>query len=234
MAVKSRMHAMANDEAFRRAELTLEEIEGAPMVADPLASLHVAPPVDGAAAVLLTSAPAGDGAQGISIEIKGVGHSVAGGEILPFFDAQNDYFERPAARTACFEAYTRAGLVSPWSEIQVAEVDDCTAIGELLAYEDLSLCGAGESGGVIEQGFTAIDSQLPVNPSGGTLACGTAPPADVLRRIHEIVRQLQGRAGARQVEGAKTGVAHGAAPAGNEGFVVVLAAPANLPGAPAS
>ena len=113
-------------------------------------------------------------------------------------------------------------------EIDVAEVDDGTAIGELLAYEDLSLCGPGESGGVIEQGFTAMESQLPVNPSGGSLACGTAPPADVLRRIHEVVRQLQGRAGGRQVEGAKTGVAHGATAAGNEGFLVVLGSPAGM------
>ncbi len=222
--VKNRLCGERNPRAFWRSRVHPDAMKDAAMLAEPLTILDVAPRVDGAAAVLLARREDPKRFRAEAVRVTGVGYSAVGGDLLPFFDPQVDFLGRRAPRTAALHAFTRAAVVNPWDQISVAEVDDSTTVGELLAYEDISLCSPGEAGAVISQGLTGPRGQLPVNPSGGSLSCGSAPAADVLRRIHEIVRQLTGRAEDRQVAGARTGLVHGSAGAGAVGFAAILEA----------
>ena len=101
-------------------------------------------------------------------------------------------------------AYEQAG-VGP-SDLSLLEVHDAFTISELLYYEALGLCARGDAAGLLESGATALGGRVPVNPSGGLLAKGHPPGATGVAQIVEICEQLQGRAGARQVHGARIGL----------------------------
>ena len=90
--------------------------------------------------------------------------------------------------------------------MDVAEVHDATAPAELIAYEELGLCGEGDGGRLIDEGVTMIGGRLPVNPSGGLLAKGHPVGATGIAQICEIFWQLRGSAGSRQVTNAKVGL----------------------------
>jgi acetyl-CoA acetyltransferase len=102
------------------------------------------------------------------------------------------------------KAYTMAGI-GP-DELHVIEVHDATAPAELLVYEELGLCRAGEGGKLIADGVTQIGGRFPVNPSGGLLAKGHPVGATGVAQISEIFWQLRGEAGKRRVSGAKVGL----------------------------
>jgi benzoylsuccinyl-CoA thiolase BbsB subunit len=103
-------------------------------------------------------------------------------------------------------AYEMAGL-GP-SDVSVAEVHDAFTIGEILATENLGFCERGEGGRIAEDGTTTLGGRLPVNPSGGRLSLGHPLGATGVVQVVELTRQLQGRCGPRQVEGAKVALAH--------------------------
>jgi acetyl-CoA acetyltransferase len=107
---------------------------------------------------------------------------------------------------AAKEAYEAAGI-GP-EEIDFAEVHDCFTIAEIVHIEDLGFCPKGEGGPFIENGFAEIDGQKPINISGGLKAKGHPVGATGLGQIAELVWQLRGQAGPRQIEGAKTGLSH--------------------------
>jgi acetyl-CoA acetyltransferase len=102
-------------------------------------------------------------------------------------------------------AYERAGI-GP-QDVSVAEVQDNDAFSELEYYEELGFCAKGEGGRLIDEGVTEIGGALPVNTSGGLQARGEPLGASHYGQIHEIVTQLRGEAGSRQVEGATVGLA---------------------------
>jgi acetyl-CoA acetyltransferase len=104
------------------------------------------------------------------------------------------------------EAYEEAG-VGP-EDLSVVECHDATAPSEIFAYEALSLCGKGEGGRLVEEGATRLGGRCPVNTSGGLLRKGHPVGATGLAQIVELTEQLQGRAGDRQVEGARVALAH--------------------------
>jgi acetyl-CoA acetyltransferase len=104
------------------------------------------------------------------------------------------------------EAYEQAGVGA--EDIDVAEVHDAFSIAELLYYEAFGFCGHGEAGKFIESGATSLGGRIVVNPSGGLLAKGHPVGATGAAQIVEIVRQLRGECGPRQVEKAKIGLAH--------------------------
>ena len=88
------------------------------------------------------------------------------------------------------------------------ECQDTDAASELWAYRDLGLCEPGSETALLRSGETALGGRVPVNPSGGLLSKGEPLGASGLGQVHEIVQQLRGRAGARQVTGARTGICH--------------------------
>jgi acetyl-CoA acetyltransferase len=102
------------------------------------------------------------------------------------------------------KAYAMAGI-GP-QDLQVVEVHDATAPAELLAYEELGLCHAGEGGKLIDEGTTTLSGRTPVNPSGGLLAKGHPVGATGVAQIAEIFWQLRGEAGKRQVANARVGL----------------------------
>jgi acetyl-CoA acetyltransferase len=108
-------------------------------------------------------------------------------------------------RRASRQAYEISGI-GP-GELDVIEVHDATAFGELMQYEDLGLCPEGEGGPYAESGATAIGGTQPVNPSGGLECRGHPVGASGLAQVYELVMQVRGCAGARQVEGARIAMA---------------------------
>ena len=109
-------------------------------------------------------------------------------------------------QNAAKQAYEKSGL-GP-QDLDLVELHDCFATAELLHYENLGLCGEGEAGQLIDQGETALGGKIPVNVSGGLLSKGHPLGATGVANIYELVNQLRGNGGARQVEGAKAGLAH--------------------------
>jgi acetyl-CoA acetyltransferase len=109
-------------------------------------------------------------------------------------------------RNASKEAYDKAGI-GP-QDLSMVELHDCFATAELLHYENLGLCGEGEAGRMIDEGETYVGGRIPVNASGGLLSKGHPLGATGVANIVEVAWHLRGEAGARQVEGAKAGLAH--------------------------
>jgi len=116
-------------------------------------------------------------------------------------------------------AYAEAG-VGP-EDLDVVECQDTDAARELLAYEELRLCPPGGSGALLRDGATALGGRLPVNPSGGLLSKGEPLGASALGQVVELVRQLRGACGPRQVDGARVALAHTVGRGANASAVVL-------------
>lgn len=201
VTVKNHHHGSLNPGAQRRRELTVEEVLAAPMVAEPLTAPMCSPISDGAAAAIVsaTESLSGDARAG-AIPIRACelrsGH---------FFTSQDkDYKPLVAFAEQVFE---RAGI-GP-EDIEVAEVHDAMAPVELLIYEQLGLCAPGEGPRLVASGETALGGRRPVNPSGGLTARGHPVGATGLAQVAEIVWQLRGQAGERQIDPQpRVGLAH--------------------------
>ncbi|MFJ6442066.1 thiolase C-terminal domain-containing protein [Streptomyces sp. NPDC091649] len=112
----------------------------------------------------------------------------------------------PMSRSAARQVYAASGL-GP-DDLDVIELHDCFSVNELLTYEALGLCGEGESGELVESGATTYGGRWVVNPSGGLISKGHPLGATGLAQAAELTWQLRGEAGARQVPGARTALAH--------------------------
>lgn len=197
VAVKNRRHGALNEYAQQRSEVTLEEVLASRMIADPLTLLQCCPSqVDGAAAVVLSKRkPTGQKA------VRVLASTVVSGLRE---EARDDILDAEITARAAREAYAQAGL-SP-RDVNVVELHDAFTIAELLYYEALGLAPHGEAVALLHSGATALGGRVPVNPSGGLLAKGHPLGATGVAQMVEIMWQLQGRAGARQVEGARVGL----------------------------
>ena len=130
------------------------------------------------------------------------------GYYTTFFDETNDFLGFRATREAAAVAYRQAGITDPRGQLDLVECHDCFTVTELVNTEDLGLCGRGEGGALLECGATAFGGDIPVNLSGGLQSCGHPVGATGVRMIAEIGDHVLGRAGERQVEGARLGAAH--------------------------
>ena len=120
---------------------------------------------------------------------------------------------------AAQRAYEAAGL-GP-EDLDVVELQDASAWNEIEYMEALGLCGVGEAPAMVDSGATGLGGRLPINPSGGLLARGEPPGASQLGQIFEMVQQLRGDAGPRQVEGARVGLCHVYGGFGNASVVIL-------------
>jgi acetyl-CoA acetyltransferase len=196
VAVKNRYTGTLNEYAQQRSEVTVDEVLGSRMIADPLTLLQCCPSqVDGAAAVVLsTRRPTGKAVKVLSSVVQsGIRER-----------ADDDILDAEITARAARHAYEQAGL-SP-QDVDVAELHDAFTIAELLYYEALGLADHGDAVALLRSGDTRIGGRIPVNPSGGLLAKGHPLGATGVAQMVEITWQLQGRAGQRQVEGAKVGL----------------------------
>ncbi|MEJ8857959.1 thiolase family protein [Variovorax robiniae] len=198
VAVKNRRHGALNEYAQQRKETTLDEVLASRMIADPLTLLQCCPSqVDGSAAVVL-STKRGSANKPVKVLSSAVVSGLREG-------ARDDILDAEITARAARVSYEQAGL-SP-KDVDVVELHDAFTIAELLYYEALGLAAHGEAVSLLHSGATALGGRQPVNPSGGLLAKGHPLGATGVAQMVELTWQLQGRAGARQVEGAKVGLA---------------------------
>ncbi|MFF7458624.1 thiolase family protein [Kitasatospora sp. NPDC008115] len=196
VAAKNHAHSVHNPRAHFRRPFTAEEVLAARRVAWPLTVPMCSPVSDGAAAAVVTRAD-------FPHEESAV--AVLGSALLSGTDRAAHDAEQHIGRRAALAAYERAGL-GP-RDVDVAEVHDATAFGEIQQAENLGFCPIGDGGPWSASGASTLGGALPVNPSGGLESRGHPVSATGLAQIFELVTQLRGRAGARQVPGARIAVA---------------------------
>jgi acetyl-CoA acetyltransferase len=203
VAVKNHHHATMNAKAAYRKETPLDEVLASEMIAWPLTKLMCSANVDGAAALVLVSEKKAR-EMGLARAVR-IRASVLATDP---YEPRNPVMFDPNSVTqlAVRQAYEMAGL-GP-EDLDLVELHDCFATAELLHYENLGLCGAGEAGRLIESGATALGGRIPVNVSGGLLSKGHPIGATGVANIVEIVGHLRSEVGARQVAGARIGLAH--------------------------
>jgi acetyl-CoA acetyltransferase len=198
VSVKNRRHGVLNPIAKFCKLATREEILASRPVAEPLTLLQCCPAVvDGAAALVLSTKPSKGVARPVQVRASVVQSGL-------FETAPVDMTEAEITSRTARLAYEQAG-VGP-HDLSLMEVHDAFTISELLYYEALGLCDRGGAAGLLESGATTLGGRVPVNPSGGLLAKGHPPGATGVAQVVEVCEQLQGRAGARQVQGARIGL----------------------------
>jgi acetyl-CoA C-acetyltransferase len=215
-AVKNHANGAKNPHAHLGFECSMDQAVGAPIVADPLNLYHCCPTSDGAAATLVASEDVVEEYTDDPVRVAGVG---AASDRVGLFQRE-DYTAVEASARAGEKAYGRAD-VGP-EDVDFAEVHDCFAIAELLAYEDLGFCGRGEAPYLLEEGKTELGGELPVNASGGLKSKGHPIGATGAGQLAEAFKQLTGRAGERQVEDAARGLTHNVGGSGGAAVVHVL------------
>ena len=198
IAVKNRQHGLRNPIATFCKATTREEVLASRQIAEPLTLLQCCPAVvDGAAAVVLSTKPS----KGRAAPVRVLASVVQSGL---FETGPEDMIEAEITARTARMAYEQAG-VGP-QDLSLIECHDAFTISELLYYEALGLCERGEAPQLLASGATALGGRIPVNPSGGLIAKGHPPGATGVAQIVEVCEHLQGRAGQRQVEGARLGL----------------------------
>jgi len=204
VVVKNRSNGFLNPSAAYGASLPLDAVLASQPVSYPLKRLEISSHADGAIVMVLASGDVAEQLSYLPIWIRGVGWC----NETPSLETR-DWEGATYARKAAEMAYRVSGIRSPRLEIDFAEVDDTFAYKELQHMEALGLCRDGEAGLLVEEGATELDGDLPINPSGGSLGVGHLLDASGLARVLEVVLQLRGEAGERQLEDAETGLAFG-------------------------
>ena len=197
VAAKNHRHSVHNPLAQFQTPFSIDEVLASPPIAYPLTTLMCSPISDGAAAVVLCNA---DGLRRLS-NAGGRAVRVLASVVQTGSSRSLDEPHKVVAHLAAQQAYQIAG-VAP-SDVDVAEVHDASAIGEILNAESLMLVPFGEGGPAAERGDFTVGGRIPVNPSGGLESKGHPIGATGLGQLHELVTQLRGEAGARQVHGAR-------------------------------
>lgn len=217
VSVKNHENAFKNPLAQLPLHLTVEDVMTSPYMSEPIKLLDCSPVSDGASAVILASRERADASAAKPAWVKGVGYSCDA-----FHLGDRDLSKVDALERAAKTAYSKAGIEDPAGEIDVAEVYDAFSYMEPMWTEGLGLCERGEGPGLAESGKSALDGELPVNPSGGCLS-GNPVLVAGLNRVIECALQVRGDAGEHQVEGARTAVAQGInGPCGQSQCVWVL------------
>jgi acetyl-CoA acetyltransferase len=199
VSVKNHMNGTLNPYAQFQKTFTVQEVLDSPMIADPLTLYSCCPNSDGAAALIVCSRKKAVKAKGKPVRI------LASVLATGIYENQRDFTSWEIERRAAGKAYAMASL-GP-EDLDVVEVHDAFTISEILHYEGLGLCRPGEGGRLIDEGITALGGRVPVNPSGGLLSRGHPVGASGVAQVVEIVWQLRGEAGKRQVEKARVGLA---------------------------
>lgn len=212
IAEKNHFHGSLNPHAQYREIYTLDEIMNAPVIAEPLTRLMCSPIGDGAAAAVLCNA---------NIVHKFTSNPVYVSASVVVSGKDRSFEEPDIVERGTKKAYEMSSL-GP-EDLNVVEVHDATSAAELIAYEELGLCAKGEGAKLVEEGATKIGGRIPVNTSGGLVSKGHPVGATGTAQIAEIVLQLRGEAGKRQVENARVGLTqNGGGAIGNEAAVMSI------------
>ncbi|OIN90080.1 acetyl-CoA acetyltransferase [Candidatus Beckwithbacteria bacterium CG22_combo_CG10-13_8_21_14_all_01_47_9] len=209
VAIKNHRHASRNPKAQYPFPVEMETVLKSSCVASPLHLFDCAPITDGAAAVVVSNQFG---------EVELVSSQIATDSVS--LTERESLTELKATKIAGKKAYAQAE-VGP-VDIDLAEVHDCFSIAEIMAVEDLGFCQKGEGAETIKNGDFDHNGRLPVNLSGGLKACGHPVGATGVKQIAEIVDQLRGRAGARQVKNIRIGLTHNVGGSGGTAVVNIL------------
>ena len=200
VSVKNHHNGCLNPRSQYKRECTVEEVLSSRTIADPLTLLSCNPLGDGAAAAVLCSARVA--AQHTTKPVWVAASALATGS----YDLQREVARNQVEEKCGRIAFDMAGI-GP-EDLDLAEVHDCFTIAEFMRVEGIGLVPEGEYGHWLDQGWSDIGGRLPINPSGGLLAKGHPVGATGVAQVAEVVWHLRGQAGQRQVEGARTGLAH--------------------------
>lgn len=199
VAAKNHWHSQFNPLAQYRHPMTVDEVLADRLVSWPLTRSMCAPMSDGAGALVLCAQRAlGRFGRQRAVRVRAT-RLASGVSRAP------DDFNRHIGRIAARSAFEQAG-VAP-QDIDVAEVHDATAFAEIRHIENLGLCALGEGASLAERGDTRLGGRIPVNVSGGLVSKGHPIAATGVIQLHELVTQLRGEAGERQVQGARLAAA---------------------------
>lgn len=203
VSVKNHHHSTMNPKAMYQIETPLEMVMNAEMISYPNTKLMCSVNVDGsAAAVLCSEKKARELGMKRAVRVKASALTSD-----PFTDRDLVMPDvNTCTRRAAAKAYEMAGVSA--KDVDLVELHDCFATAEILHYENLGLCGEGEAGRAIDEGWTAIGGKIPVNVSGGLLSKGHPLGATGIANIYEVSTHLRGEAGKRQVPGARIGLTH--------------------------
>lgn len=216
VAVKNHHYGALNPNSFFQKEVTVERVLKSDDIAYPLKVFDCCANADGAACVIMTNEKLAKKYSDTPIWFDGLGSASAQMSLL----RRPNLYEIPSAVEAGKQAYKQANTKP--SDIQVAEVHDCFTIAEIMAYENLGFCPKGEGGKFIEEKQSYIGGKTPVNIDGGLKAKGHPVGATGVSMTVEIVKQLRGIAGKRQVPNAEIGLTHNVGGIGQYTFVNIL------------
>lgn len=197
VSAKNSRHGSLNPRAQFHDVVSVEEVLAAPMVSDPLTLTMCSPVGDGAAAAIIVSERFAR-QNGIGNPVRVLSSLVASG-----YDEVKGEASLPEWAAAQSREFSGAGP----DDIHCVELHDATSPAELIYYEALGLCARGDGPALLESGATQLGGRVPVNTSGGLVRKGHPIGATGLAQIFELTEQLRGRAGARQVEGARVALA---------------------------
>jgi acetyl-CoA C-acetyltransferase len=202
IAANARDNAGRNEYAHLREPMTVEDVMQSPYLWEPIRYLETCPSSDGAIAMIVASEEQAKKGPRKPAWVKS-GASYAEAMWVPGRDQVN-----PKAGQVCSKAiYAAAGITDPWNQIDVAEIYVPFAWFEAMWLENLGFCAIGEGWKIVDRGEQKFGAHLPINPSGGVL-CTNPIGASGMLRLGEAALQVMGRAGAHQVEGAKTALGH--------------------------
>ncbi|MCK4835279.1 MAG: thiolase domain-containing protein [Candidatus Aminicenantes bacterium] len=216
VAIKNHFYGAKNPKALFQKEITMEKALESDEVACPLQIYDCCANADGAACVILASEEKAREISKKPVWLDGLGCATASMSVL----RRPNLVGLASAEKAASDAYKMAG-VEP-GDINVAQVHDCFTIAEIMAYEDLGFCNKGEGGRFISERQSYIGGKLPVNVDGGLKAKGHPIGATGVSQTYEIVKQLRGEAGDRQVPNAEIGLTHNVGGIGQYCFVQIL------------
>lgn len=205
ISAKSHRNGALNPKAHLKREVTVEQIVNAPIVAWPLGLFDCCGVSDGAAAAIVCRADMAKKFRPDPIYIKALQISASSGVEMLYDD---DWTHIESTTHAAARAYKEAGIKNPREEISMAEVHDCFSITEAITMEDLQFSSRGKVRQDIESGFFELKGGLPVQPDGGLKSFGHPVGASGLRMVYEMYKQLQGKAGPRQIKNPKFGLTH--------------------------
>jgi acetyl-CoA C-acetyltransferase len=214
--VKNHHYGALNPVAMFRKAITREKAAASEEVAPPFRVYDCCANADGAACVIMAGEETARAISERPVWLSGMGCATASMSVL----RRPQLTGLPSAERAAAEAYAMAGITP--RDVQIADVHDCFTIAEIMAYEDLGFCPRGEGGPFIAERRSYIGGSTPVNVDGGLKAKGHPIGATGVSMTYEIVKQLRGDAGERQVPGASVGLTHNVGGIGQYCFVQVL------------
>jgi len=213
VAIKNHYYGARNPNALFRKEITREKALASDPVASPFCVYDCCANADGAAVLILAAEKRAKALSDKVVWLDGVGCGTASMSVL----RRPNLVGLPSASEAARQAYAQAGVTA--KDVKVAEVHDCFTIAEIMAYEDLGFCGKGEGGPFVADRKSYIGGEVAVNVDGGLKSKGHPIGATGVSMSYEIVRQLRGECGERQVPDADVGLTHNVGGIGQYTFV---------------